>query len=230
MNRRERRAAKAMAKGRSLDRAVAVHESGHAVGRFLTAARLGFAPDDSVSHIEAHVAAPLLGLSYDGKTGLRSQATTYGPMFSRGLEEFIRAEIGGDGEVSHIEIARILVKAREAGLDVDDWFRAKAFSNVLGPMAEAKFLGKPFGLVWNEYTSECDISASVMQGTLAGLAPEQIEQALDETIDIAAQEIARAEVWRAILTLADSLKPGRNCGRKVTAIIARSLVHAAALA
>ena len=163
MKRHERRAAKAKAKGQSIDRAVAVHEAGHAVGRFLTGARLGHGPETAISYIDVHAVPVAEGSqSFDGRMDLRTQATTFGPMLSKALEEFIRIDAFSDGpggELPLKEVARILQKARGAGLDVDDWFRAKGFSNVLGPMAEAKFLGKPFESVWNDYCSEEDVGA-----------------------------------------------------------------------
>jgi hypothetical protein len=128
MNRHERRAAKAMAKGQSIDRVVAVHEAGHAVGRFLTAARLGHGPDTAVSYIEVHAAPISEGReSLDGKASLRYQATTFGPMFSRALDEFVMINALADGprgEVPLKEVALILKKARGAGLDVDALSRA----------------------------------------------------------------------------------------------------------
>ncbi len=204
-----------------------VHEAGHAVGRFLVAARLGFDPNDAISHIDVYgTSVPVGRKSFDGTAELRCQATTFGPMFSRALDELIRTKLD-DGsaprDVPLTDVARILADARAAGLDVDEWFRAKALSHVLGPMAEAKLLGKPFEAVWNEYGSEDDMVALAKEGTLAGLTAEQIETAEKEIIDVAALEIARPEVWRAILTLADSLQPGRTSGRKVAAIIARAL-------
>jgi hypothetical protein len=44
MNGQERRAAKARSRHAKLDPHVAVHEAGHAVGHFLTAADLGYTP------------------------------------------------------------------------------------------------------------------------------------------------------------------------------------------
>ena len=203
MNRHERRAAAAMAKGQPIDRAVMVHEAGHAVGRFLTAARLGHGPDTAISHIVVHAAPVSQGRqSIDGRADLRSEATTFGPMLSKALEDFIRADgfyDGLGGELSLKELERILGKAREAGLDVDDWFRAKGLSGVLGPMAEARLLGRPFESVWNEYSSETDMRTVVREGMLAGLTPTEIDDAVKEIIEAATQEIERPEVWRAIL-------------------------------
>jgi hypothetical protein len=202
-----------------------VHEAGHAVGRFLTAPRLGFDCDDAISHIDIHVTDVWDGYkSFDGRMMLPSQATTFGPMFSRELDAFFLANVAGDGarEVPCKEAAGILVKARAAGLDVDGWFRAKGLTVVFGPMAEAKFSGKPFEDVWDDYSAESDMMDLVRHGFLAGLL-EQIETVEREIVDNATREIARPEVWRAILSVADILQPGRTDGRKVAAIIAAAL-------
>jgi hypothetical protein len=107
-------------------------------------------------------------------------------------------------------------------MDVDGWVRAKAIGTVLGPMAEAKLLGKPFASIWN-YSSEEDLKCIMQDGLLANLSQDQITHVINEAMSIAEREINRPEVWRAILALANELKPGRTPGRVAAAIIAGAL-------
>jgi hypothetical protein len=220
---------RAKPKSQAIDRAIAVHEAGHAVGRFLTAARLGHKPNTAIAYIDVHEDPSFAGsMSFSGSMGLQSQTATFGPMFSQALSDFIMANAipdGSAGEISLNEVAHILTKARTAGLDVDDWFQAKAFINVLGPMAEAKLLEKPFEIVWADYSSEDDIRRTAKEGALAGLTPEQIDHAAHGIIETAKREIARPKVWRAILALADNLTPGRMDGRIAARIIARAMTQ-----
>ena len=73
MNRKERRAAEAMArKQRNAapdSNVVAAHEAGHAVARYLTAAEIGYPPEEAISQIE--ISAPgawsHAGYSFDGR-------------------------------------------------------------------------------------------------------------------------------------------------------------------
>src|SRR5438067_9965781 len=82
MNRHERRAAKVAVRSAKIDRVVAIHEAGHAVARFLTAADLGFSVDAAISYIEI---APdsAVTKSIDKRMIFRMQAATFGPMLSR---------------------------------------------------------------------------------------------------------------------------------------------------
>jgi hypothetical protein len=52
MNRHERRAAKALARGRKIDPVVAVHEAGHADGRILWADSPGWGAEEAVAYID----------------------------------------------------------------------------------------------------------------------------------------------------------------------------------
>jgi hypothetical protein len=75
---------------------VAVHEAGHAVGRFLTAADLGYSTDESISYIDVGLGR-LSEQSTDGRMRLVSEATTYGPMLSQQMQEIVIASRPGTG-------------------------------------------------------------------------------------------------------------------------------------
>jgi hypothetical protein len=94
-NRRERLAARAIARKRPTDRVVAVHEAGHAVGRVLTAEQLGYSLEDAIDRIDVGVASGGRSVSLDGRAKLISQAVTFGPKFSRELSDFFKASKPG---------------------------------------------------------------------------------------------------------------------------------------
>ena len=114
-------------------------------------------------------------------------------------------------------------RMRSAGIDVDLWCRAKCIETVFGPMAEAKLLGRSFDEVWNEESSEADRRDMLRNCKLCGMIPKQVDSAYAETIGTAKEYMGRPEVWRAILALADKLKPGRMKGRVAAGIITRAL-------
>lgn len=94
---------------------------------------------------------------------------------------------------------------------------------IFGPMAEAKLTERPFSELWNSYPAKDDTLGLIRAGTLCGMTLEQIVTATTENVSIAEQQIARPEVWRAINTLADNIKPGRMSGREAAAIVVRAL-------
>jgi hypothetical protein len=204
-----------------VDRAVTVHEAGHAVGRVLVAGSLGWRPNEAIAYIDVHVAPSTIGKSIDGTHELRSQATTYGQFLSRPMLEFLESKIrsGRSLEITREHFAEM----RAAGIDVDDWFRAKSVECIFGPMAEAKSLGKPFNEVFNDDGAEGDIVDIFRNGTLCGMTPDQIAHSIGENVALAERDMAHPEVWAAILALADALKPGRMDGPAAAAIIDRAL-------
>lgn len=97
---------------------------------------------------------------------------------------------------------------------------------MFGPMAEAKLTGRSFIDVWSGEGSKRDVDDLSYFGFICGIAEERLAEAAGESIDIAEHYIARPEVWRAILALADKMKHGRMKGRVAAAIITRALAQA----
>src|SRR5262245_49043239 len=60
-------------------RVVAIHEAGHAVGRILTARRLGWREDEAIARIEVYAMPTTVG---------KPQAAMYGPLLSRPMDEY----------------------------------------------------------------------------------------------------------------------------------------------
>src|SRR5262249_16727718 len=51
----------------------------------------------------------------------------------------------------YAELTSCIAEMREAGMDVDGWFTTKVIELILGPMAEAKLLGKSFDDVFGAH-------------------------------------------------------------------------------
>jgi hypothetical protein len=216
MNRKQRRAAKAAARRQRIDPVVAVHESGHCVGRILVAQSLGWRPDETIHSIVLHPVPIASGnINVDG-TQEFSQAITHGMMMSKPMDQFLRErlpQIFAQGRRFECNDIRPLIPdMRATGIDIDWWYRAKCFEAVFGPMAEAKFLEKPFDDVLNSYSSENDVAVLAHYGLLCAMNPDEINDVVNQMVCVAEQSIAMPEVWRAILALAERLKFGRNPG------------------
>jgi hypothetical protein len=230
MNRHQRRAARARERSQEVGRTVAIHEAGHVVGRILVAESLGWSPDEMVSHIDIESNPLDTGAtSFDGTHGLKSQAVTFGQMFSQPMSDFIQQKMADrlaahDTEpVRQAELIPVIAEMRVAGIDVDRWYRAMSIVFMLGPMAEAKLIGKSFEEVWNSYGSESDLSDAVRYGLMCGMTPEQIEAAAAENAHIAEQAMAMPSTWAAILAVAGKLKFGRTPGGVAARIAVREL-------
>jgi hypothetical protein len=224
MNRHERRAAKARSKHAKLDAHVAVHEAGHAVGRFLTAADLGYSTEESISYIDMGLGR-LSEQSADGRMRLVSEATTYGPMLSRQMQEIVCASRQVTPKLTRQEMSEILTNARAAGLDCETWLTARLLMGLIGGAAEAKLLGKSFNEVWQSYECESDMKEAVKDCVLVGIEETKtITAHVNAAATRAIETVQRPDVWRAILALADRLPAiGRFDGKEAVATITRAL-------
>src|SRR5262245_51674362 len=91
-----------------LDRATALHEAGHAVGRVLTAEAMGYKPEEAVVCIEIGISGSPMA-SLDGQVDLISAAKTDGPRFSHEIVQL------ADSPSEAVTIA----KAKEAGCNLN---------------------------------------------------------------------------------------------------------------
>jgi hypothetical protein len=137
MNRKQRRAAKAAARRQRIDPVVAVHESGHCVGRILVADSLGWRPDEAINSVVLHPVSIADGkISVDGTQELRSQAITYGMMMSKPMDQFLRERLPQHfprGRLEYNDIRPLIPDMRATGIDIDWWYRAKCIEAVFGP-------------------------------------------------------------------------------------------------
>jgi hypothetical protein len=199
---------------------VAIHEAGHAVGQYLTAADTGYATEEAIDRID-------IGLRYasrehDGVTFM-SQATTYGPMLSRKLAELVCREMQGD--VPLVEVARVIAQASSESVDVSKWLRSRLLYILLGPAAEAKHSGKCITDVWESYECESDMVDALKSCHLAGIVEiEDICAHINEAKITAASTVEEPSIWRAILALADALpSSGQFSGKRAAKIICSAI-------
>jgi hypothetical protein len=123
-NRAARRAAASGNKLHDEHRITQVHEAGHAIGRILGAEAYGIPVEESVESIVMRI----------------ERGTAYGPMFPRVVQDALQEHIeAGKTEISPIFALLAIEKARERGVDIEGWLKARLIHTVMGPCAEAKF-------------------------------------------------------------------------------------------
>jgi hypothetical protein len=202
-----------------------MHEAGHAVGRYLTAADIGYAAEEAIDRID--IGDGKQSKSIDGAAMFVSQATTYGPMLSRELDAVVRGKLAGNGEreVQLAAVAGAIATARAQGADVPKWLRARLLYILLGPAAEAKHSGRAIADVFASYENQTDRADAVRSCRLAGITDvDEIRAHVDEAQDRAAGLVERPEIWRAILALADALpNSGQFNGEKAAKIICAAI-------
>jgi hypothetical protein len=227
MNRHQRRAAQAAARSKSVDRVIRIHEAGHCVGRYVTAPLLGWAPDEVIFGVDVYATPSQAYVpSLDASRVLGVEATTWGMFLSKPMDDFLRAKHGDPAGISQKDIdASLFSETRGAGIDVDMWFHARTIFAIFGPLAEAKFEGKAFEGVFNDYSSEHDVCGIVREGTLIGRSTEQIEEAIAKALALAEAHIAKPAVWRAILAVADQIRAGRTPGQVIVRAIEQAIEH-----
>ena len=225
-NRRQRRAEKAVSRSEPVVRTLAVHEAGHCVARVLTARAVGWDAAEAIEYIEVGSMPVAMGAD----RGLRSQVVSWGRFLSKPMQDFVAARrptanpsAGYAPVLDDPDIIPMFAEMRASGIDLDGWFRVRSIVAMFGPMAEAKLIEKPFNELWNSNACRDDALSLMRAGVLCGMTPEQIAASANENVSIAEQNMARPEVWRAITTLADNMKPGRMSGRQAAAIIVRAL-------
>jgi hypothetical protein len=194
----------------------AIHEAGHAVGRYLTAHDMGHNTDDAIAYIEvADSDEPRI--NPDGMI-LSTLATTYGPMYSRAMMDHL-ANYPNDDPVE-VDVERCI----KAGIDVVSWAKAKALIAVFGPAAEAIYTGREIEEVMSSPECANDLAAAYRECTLAGMTRQAATNCIHAAIDDARTKLADQRVWGSVQRLADNLRlQGRLEGKRAAEIIARAL-------
>jgi hypothetical protein len=198
------------------------------VGRILAATQLGLPPEEVVSYIEVGSGKALGKSAFDGAITLSTQATTYGPLFSKDLQRSFERTVAGIPKEQWVEkhFKAALSLARADGANVDEWLRGRMLMTVLASVAEAMHTGRPVSEVWNSPESEGDFAGAVADGLRGGLGIEQIKQFINEAIVRAEALVMQSNVRRAIYELADAIPSvGRMSGRSVYKIVARALAE-----
>jgi hypothetical protein len=169
MNRHQRRTANAKGSAGKLDPVIAIHEAGHAVARVLGAADFGLPAEKMISYIDVGTAENLGESYFDKSVMLKSQAVTYGPTLSAGLQAvFDRSTQGMDpSKLTKQHIVEAIKLAKDDGLDVAPWLRARMLISTLASVAEAKHTGRQVDDVWNSPECEGDLKGAVEDGIYA---------------------------------------------------------------
>jgi hypothetical protein len=194
---------------RRLLRITKIHEAGHAVGRYMTSDLMGHEISQAVFSIEMH--DPKLGKPYmgaDGRLYVRG-ATTYGHMFSRGIDDATKAidERYGwrDGPMPSGYSTEAIAAARAAGANIDRWARAMILILVAGPVAEGKTTGRTFESILKDPGCENDFREAVETGRLAGWSDEVTQNAIEDAAREVKGRFADPALWNAVIKLATAL-------------------------
>lgn len=187
------------AKGISLN---AIHEAGHAVARFLTAQKWGYESQEAVAYIEMRRSDAAPTVIETSATQHRAIAATNGPRFP--LDMMALAE-NCDTE------AELISKAREAGIDVEDWASVQMSIIVGGIVAEMKATGRatiPPG-------SQADIAEALGVGKAVGWSDAETRNAIEAYRQKLDGLFSEPAIWNGLLTLAKALpQEGKMEGRE----------------
>jgi hypothetical protein len=217
MNRQARRATRAQSKSPKLDSVLAIHEAGHAVGRIMKAQSMGFANDEAIEEIDMSPA------HLSGTCGM-VQATTYGPMFSRPMNDYLLANAREARLVSRETLIVDVAMCKSAGIDVMGWAKCKAVIGMFGPVAEAMFTARDVHEVVDGPECATDLEGVFRDCSLAGMSAEEGAAAVDFGINTAARMLKIPNVKRAVEVLAASLpSAGRMKGTRAARIIEQAL-------
>jgi hypothetical protein len=199
------------AKRRQLARQLAickVHEAGHALGRFLTAADLGREEHENIWRIDLQ----------------DDFAVTYGPMLSEEMETCVRKAYGvrDDEKLQDTSLTREQMRKACEAIDTSRWMQAKLLEIAMGPAAEARFRRKPIiDVLATCKDDHRDLLATCWTARIDDdEMPKHIHPAL-----LRAERIVREPVnWQAINRLADALPNwGSFDGGKAVEILATTL-------
>ncbi len=237
MNRKQRRAAEVRERK---DRAtaqfpkaniVAAHEAGHAIARYLTAAEMGYSPEEAITSIEfaASDATSYAGTSFDGKAQLYTQATTFGPMLTKEMERVAKRvhermgflpgkTLGGREGFNHL--SQVISEARADGVDIEPWLQARAVIAVMGSAVEALVRNKPFFDIWESHESEDDLIGFVEDCTVAQVPASEVSSRIDAAVERANELLKDSNVIDAVNALATQLlHNGTTDGKTAARII-----------
>jgi hypothetical protein len=209
---------------------VAVHEAGHAVARALVAGELGYSLHEVISLIDMGAKADRWE---DGRRVTRDQGSTWGPSLSKDMEmasrEFhaaYRKKRDEPGYETDTYWPTTMKLSQAAGADIERWFRARAFQHVSGPIAEAIASNRPFIDVWHGHgwDADDDRRSLAFDVEIANVGRRKRASTLDNIAVVSASLMDKAEVWAAVLALAEKLPDfGTMDGRKALGIISSAV-------
>jgi hypothetical protein len=211
-----------MMRRRPIPQETLIHEAGHAVGRILVSPADGWRAEEAVTKIEIHRAPPFVGMSIKGQAALWAQASTWGPMFSRPMQEILCARFPKGTTAEIAEVAVVADEMRAVGIDVNRWCLDRSAHLIMGPAAEARYLKKPLDL----HDSESDLRDVINCNLMAGIKAGALTAAFRRAHARAEALLDEPGAWPAVLALAESLKGGTMSGKQAADIIVRALAAA----
>jgi hypothetical protein len=186
----------------------AVHETGHVVSFFSTAADMGFSPAEIVGYVD---------LEYETDGDLITAATE-GEFWSSEIKAVMDtarpAELSPEATVA---------AARAAGADIGRWARAEIRKYVAGSVAEAKYLSvSVIPILWGEGCAD-DAEKIVFVARIAEMTDEELTDAITGAVDFLEELWSQEHEWNALLELAHEIHDkGRLDGATCWAIYENS--------
>jgi hypothetical protein len=187
---------------------VAFHESGHAVARVLSIGRAGITNANAIRWIEMDEGNPHVSV----------------------LELPIKPELKEAGERLGLKegtrwtLEQRLIMFSLMKVDPLEWANVRFFEIAAGAAAEAKFRQMPFDLVWRDYQCSDDRAKIPATCKMIGLNEPEAEELFGERSKEVCAAMEKADVWRAVQTLAERLPAtGRMPGDIVVSIVQNAL-------
>jgi len=188
---------------------IAVHESGHAVARVLSIGRVSITDENAIRWIEMDRGTPHCSVFEL-------------PLNKPGLKELGEREGIREGIWPTVEQWRKLFSWM--GIDPLEWASVRLFEITAGAAAQAKFTGVSFDLVWNDSGCSDDRQTAIETCQRIGLNEPEAKGLLGERSKEACAAMEKADVWRAVLTLAERLPTtGRMPGGTVVSMVQNAL-------
>jgi hypothetical protein len=179
-----------------------------------------------ISYIEVGTRQNMGVSHFDRSVTLICQAVTYGPTLSAELQAVFERTVAGvdPSKLTQQHIIDAVKLAKDEGVDVMPWVRARMLITTLGPVAEARLTGRQVADVWNSPECENDQKGAVEDGIYGGLPKEQMRLYINEALDRSEILMGQENVQRAVHALADALPvSGKLKGQRAVVIINRAL-------
>jgi hypothetical protein len=235
---------RARARAKDEETLTAVHEAGHAIGRFFTHELMAVPEEVAIVELiiyEQHGGRVLATHKNNPNLCLVSAAECTGPIYSFPLEEIsediynVGAEqvsVGRDGLLEYTVRDPFRLKAdtiaagRARGVDVESWLAARAIIAVAGPVVEARYTRKPFWPIWAGPAGVHDKNIIAEDCAAAELYEDEHDALVRHARKWCDELIRRPDVWTAVLLIADELLWKRRLdGAEVIRIIKQSAVR-----
>lgn len=187
---------------------IAFHECGHAVARVLSIGRVGITNANAIRWIQIDAGNPHVSVMVlPHMPGLKDAGERLGIM---------------EGTPWTLEQRLTIFSLRK--IDPLEWASVRFFEIAAGAAAEAKFRQVPFDLVWRG--NQCGDDRELISATCEeiGLTEPEAKGLFGERSKEACAAMEKADVWRAVLTLAERLPAaGRMPGDIVVSTVQNAL-------